>query len=76
MKAIALEPGTKNVKLIDWEEPQIKKENEIKVKVLRVGICGTDREETSGGRADAPKGKNSSLLVMRCFQKSWPLGKK
>ena len=55
MKAIALVPGTKNVNLVDRPEPKIAAPDDIKVRVLRVGICGTDREETAGGRALAPK---------------------
>jgi len=62
MKAIALTPQTKNVRLVDWPEPKIEMPTQIKVKVLQVGICGTDREEVSGGRADAPKGEN--LLII------------
>ena len=62
MKAIVLEPGTKNLKLADWKEPVIQKDNEVKAKVLRVGICGTDREEASGGRADAPNGEKELII--------------
>lgn len=62
MKAIALVPHTKNVKLVDWPEPQIEQPDQVKVRVLQVGICGTDREEASGGRADPPKGEN--LLII------------
>lgn len=62
MKAIALQPGTKNLRIIDFPEPKIQKDDEIKAKVLRVGICGTDREEASGGRADAPKGEKELII--------------
>jgi len=62
MKAIALVPHTKNVKIVDWPEPQIEKPDHVKVKVLQVGICGTDREEVSGGRADAPKGEHQLII--------------
>ena len=54
MKAITLVPHTKKVQLADWPEPQIEKPTQVKVRVLEVGICGTDREEVFGGRADAP----------------------
>jgi threonine dehydrogenase-like Zn-dependent dehydrogenase len=54
MKAIALTPGTTNVHLVDRPEPRVQAPNEVKLRVLQVGICGTDREEASGGRADAP----------------------
>jgi threonine dehydrogenase-like Zn-dependent dehydrogenase len=62
MKAIALQPGTKNISFTDWPEPQIQKDTEIKAKVLCVGICGTDREEAMGGRAGAPSGENKLVI--------------
>jgi threonine dehydrogenase-like Zn-dependent dehydrogenase len=62
MKAIALVTGTKNVRLIDRADPQIAAADDIKVKILRVGICGTDREETTGGRARAPEGMNDLVI--------------
>lgn len=62
MKAIAINPGTSGVKLVDRDEPVLKNPDEIKLQVLQVGICGTDREEVSGGRADAP-GKRKELVI-------------
>lgn len=62
MKAILLHPGTTELRLADWNEPVIEKPDEVKVKVIRVGICGTDREEAAGGRADAPKGESELII--------------
>jgi threonine dehydrogenase-like Zn-dependent dehydrogenase len=62
MKAIALVPHTQKINLVDWPEPQITTPTQVKVRVLQVGICGTDREEAAGGRADAPKGEH--LLII------------
>ena len=62
MKAIVLQPHTTQLQLKDWPEPKIERPDEIKVKVLRVGICGTDREEASGGRADAPPGEKELVI--------------
>jgi len=62
MKAIAIEPGSANVKLVDREEPSIRNSDEIKLQVLEVGICGTDREEVKGGRADAPEGQSELVI--------------
>ena len=67
MKAISLVPGTTNVSLEEVPEPQITAPDEIKVKVLQVGICGTDREEAEGGRADAPPGEEKLVLGHEMF---------
>jgi glucose 1-dehydrogenase len=44
MKAIAVFPASKDVKLIEREEPVIKHPGQVKLRMLDVGICGTDRE--------------------------------
>jgi len=62
MKAIALVPGTKNVRIADIDEPKIASPTQVKVRVLEVGICGTDREEVAGGRADAPAGEKELII--------------
>src|SRR5690348_12752806 len=58
MKAIALKPGTTEIALADYPEPAIQSPDEVKIKIWHVGICGTDREEAEGGRADAPQGSD------------------
>lgn len=67
MKAIAIVPGTTKVSLIDVKEPAITAPDEVKIKVWQVGICGTDREEVSGGRADAPAGKKELVIGHEMF---------
>lgn len=62
MKAIALVPGTTDLRLVDRPEPNIERPDQIKLQVLQVGICGTDREEASGGRADPPAGKKELII--------------
>ncbi len=62
MKAIVLKPGTTDVKLSDRPDPEIKYSDEVKLRVLEVGVCGTDRDETHGGRAEAPSG-SSDLII-------------
>lgn len=41
MKAILI-PKAHTIELLDIEEPVIEKDNQVKVKVKRVGICGSD----------------------------------
>jgi glucose 1-dehydrogenase len=44
MKAVAVFPATREVKLIDHDEPQITRPTQVKARMLEVGICGTDKE--------------------------------
>lgn len=67
MKAIALSPGTTNVRLVDRPEPRVAQSTEVKLKVLQVGICGTDREEAAGGRADPPPGSAELVIGHEMF---------
>jgi len=67
MKAIAVVPGTTTLRLVNRPEPAISAPDEVKLKVLRVGICGTDREEAAGGRADAPDGKADLVIGHEMF---------
>lgn len=67
MKAIAVIPGTRTVRLVDRSEPSIAEPDEIKLRVLRVGICGTDREEAAGGRAKAPTSHDDLVLGHEMF---------
>lgn len=62
MKAIVIVPHTQKIALVDTQEPAIQAADEVKIKVMQVGICGTDREETRGGRADAPAGKDELII--------------
>lgn len=62
MKAIALYPGERDsIHLRDIKKP-IPSEGEILVKILEVGICGTDREIVDGLYGESPD--NSDFLVL------------
>ncbi len=67
MKAIAVVPGTRSLSLVDRAEPFITSADEVKIKILQVGICGTDREEAAGGRARAPGGHNDLVIGHEMF---------
>jgi threonine dehydrogenase-like Zn-dependent dehydrogenase len=44
MKAIAVIPGTRKVGLIEQEAPRLAAPTHVKLRMLDVGVCGTDRE--------------------------------
>ena len=75
MKAISVVPGTKTVRLVDRPEPSISVPDEIKLRVLRVGICGTDREEAAGGRAKAPPSHEDLVLGHEMFGQVVDIGR-
>ena len=75
MKAISIIPRSTQVSLVDIEEPDVNAPDEVKLKVIQVGICGTDREEVSGGRADAPPGKDRLVIGHEMFGQVVATGK-
>src|SRR5436309_5173547 len=44
MKAIAVFPGRREVKLIEQERPPLRTPTDVKLRILDAGVCGTDRE--------------------------------
>jgi threonine dehydrogenase-like Zn-dependent dehydrogenase len=53
--------------MVERPEPPITKQDEVKVRMIRVGICGTDREEVSGGRAQSPDGQTELVIGHEMF---------
>jgi len=62
MRAVAVFPKTREIKLIDYQEPFVHSASEVKVQILEVGICGTDREIASFKYGTPPE--NSDFLVL------------
>ncbi len=62
MKAIAVFPNQKQYKLIDHPEPAITAPTQAKLRILDVGICGTDKEIVAFEYGTPPDG--SDYLVI------------
>jgi glucose 1-dehydrogenase len=62
MQAIAVFPASRQVRLIDVLEPQIAQPTEVKLRVLEVGICGTDREICAFHYGTPPDGSDYLIL--------------
>ena len=67
MKAIAIKPGTRRVDIVEFEEPQVTSPTHVKVKVLEVGICGTDRNEVTEGKVRTPRGVDEMIIGHEMF---------
>jgi glucose 1-dehydrogenase len=62
MKAVAVFPETKEVRIVEHEEPRINAPTEVKLRVLEVGVCGTDKEICAFEYGTPPAG--SPFLVL------------
>jgi glucose 1-dehydrogenase len=62
MKAVAVFPGTKEIKVIEREVPQIAEPDQVKLRMLDIGVCGTDKEICSFQYGTPPEG--SDYLVI------------
>lgn len=67
LKAVAVFPGRQSVDLIDIAEPQIQTGLEVKLRILEVGICGTDREICRFVYGTPPSGMDYFILGHECL---------
>ena len=67
MKAIAVTPGQRDLRVVERAEPLVGSDRDVKMRIVRVGICGTDREEAAGGRALAPAGSQDLVIGHEMF---------
>jgi threonine dehydrogenase-like Zn-dependent dehydrogenase len=62
MKAIAVFAQERAVRLIDAAEPQLQSPTGVKLRMLEVGVCGTDREICSFQYGTPPSGSDHLIL--------------
>ena len=62
MKAVAVFPKYREITLIDQEEPRITRPGEVKLRMLEVGICGTDKEICAFEYGTPPPGADYLII--------------
>jgi threonine dehydrogenase-like Zn-dependent dehydrogenase len=62
MKALAVFPSSREVRLVDHPEPGIQRPADVKLRILEAGICGTDREITSFEYGSPPAGSPYQII--------------
>ena len=67
MKGVGVIPKDKELRLIDHPEPEIEAPNEIKIRTIEVGICGTDREICTFAYGQGPAGSDYLVLGHECL---------
>ncbi len=62
MKALAVFPGSREIKVIDQEPPRLTAPDQVMVQILEVGICGTDKEICSFEYGTPPPGTDHLVI--------------
>ena len=62
MKAVAVFPGSREVKVIEQKDPVIGQPDQVMLRILDIGICGTDKEICTFEYGDPPPGEDYLVL--------------
>ncbi|HLY12525.1 MAG TPA: glucose 1-dehydrogenase [Planctomycetota bacterium] len=62
MRAVGVSQARREVKLIDHPEPRLSRPDEVKIRILEVGVCGTDREICDFKFGEPPVGSPHLVL--------------
>lgn len=62
MKAVAVFPNSREVKIVNHPEPALSAPNEVKLRLLEVGVCGTDKEICHFDYGTPPPGSDYLVL--------------
>ena len=62
MKAVGVFPAEKRYEVVDHPEPSIGANTQVKLRILEVGICGTDKEIVSFEYGTPPAGSPYLIL--------------
>jgi threonine dehydrogenase-like Zn-dependent dehydrogenase len=62
MRAVAVYPGKREVKLIERPAPRIARATDVRLRMLEVGVCGTDKELCAFVYGTPPPGSDHFIL--------------
>jgi glucose 1-dehydrogenase len=62
MKAVAVFPGPQEIRIIEQEFPQLTQPDQVTLRMLDVGICGTDKEICSFEYGTPPSGDDFLVI--------------
>ncbi len=62
MKAVAIFPGTHEVKLVDEAAPRLASPTDVRLRMLEVGVCGTDKELCAFKYGTPPPGSDHLVI--------------
>lgn len=62
MKAVAVYPGEKDVRVAEVSEPRIAEPRQVRLRMLEVGVCGTDKDICAFAYGSPPPGSDHFIL--------------
>ena len=62
MRAVAVFPGTRETKIIERESPRLSEPDQVTLRILDIGICGTDKEICSFAYGTPPPGDDYLII--------------
>jgi threonine dehydrogenase-like Zn-dependent dehydrogenase len=62
MKAIAVSAKSRSIGIIDVERPRVSRPSDVLVRILDVGVCGTDREICAFEYGTPPAGSEQLVI--------------
>ncbi len=62
MKAVAVFPGSQEVKVVEREFPRLSRPDQVTLRMLDIGICGTDKEICSFEYGTPPPGDDHLVI--------------
>jgi len=62
MKAVAVFPESREVKIIEQEDPRISQPDQLMLRLLDIGICGTDKEISTFEYGTPPAGDDHLVI--------------
>jgi threonine dehydrogenase-like Zn-dependent dehydrogenase len=62
MKAVAVFSGSREVKIIEQEIPRLSQPDQVRLRMLDIGICGTDKEICSFEYGTPPPGEDHLVI--------------
>lgn len=62
MKAVSVFPARREVRLTDEATPELRSPTDVKLRMLEVGVCGTDKEIAACQYGTPPKGRENLVI--------------
>lgn len=67
MKGVGVVPSERELRMVDHPAPEITAPDQVKIRTIEVGICGTDREICTFAYGQPPAGSEYLLLGHECL---------